>query len=261
MKRHLVIGGLALGLLSGASSIALAASPHQVCKAKIFEQGVRYYQQSGAVAAIQLQTYKLATQSFKKLLAAYHGDKKPAVVSDIDETIFDNSPLFVRDMEHCHVYTSWDTWGQWERKGDPTLIPGSKAFLDYVNSQGVKIYYVTGRMPKNKSYTLASMRKLGLPQVSADNTIVIWSGSKATQFAKISKDYNIIMLLGDQLADFGATFEGKLTTAQRRALVMKNADNFGTKWIVLPDSAYGPWTHAKLNAWTVPMPKSVAKDN
>jgi predicted secreted acid phosphatase len=38
---------------------------------------------------------------------------------DLDETVLDNTPLLARDMEQCHDYTKWDTWGDWEKQGNP----------------------------------------------------------------------------------------------------------------------------------------------
>ena len=147
MKKHITT--LLLSLLFISTS-TLAVNDSDVCQATQNATALSYQQQSAEVTALQLQTYAFATERFKQIMQADKSAKKMAVVLDLDETVIDNSPLLVRDMNNCHDYTSWDTWSDWEQKGHPTLIPGAKAFLDYVNSQNVNIFYVSDRLQKIK---------------------------------------------------------------------------------------------------------------
>lgn len=218
------------------------------CDAKQYEMGLRYQQQSAEIMALQLQSYKLATNNINKIIKEFKSDKKPAVVLDLDETVLDNTPLLVRDMNKCHDYTSWDTWSEWEKKGNPKLIPGSKAFVDYLTSKDIKIFYVSDRYQENKSDTMKTLLELKLPQVSSDN-VLLYTGTKQERRDLIEKNYKIVMLLGDSLPDFAALFKNKKPANEQRELVQQENKHFGYDWIVLPNAAYGSWTKSSLDAW------------
>ena len=246
---------LAASLTALASVIALAApalaqdaAPAE-CQVKEFAMGLRYQQQSAEVRALQLQAYALARANLEAAIAQAGGAAGLAVVSDLDETAIDNTPLLVRDMEKCHVYDTWDTWGDWELRGKPTPIPGALEFFDFADKAGVAIYYISDRFgePENKAATIATLRELGFPQVS-DETVLLYGTSKAERRAVVSKDHKIVLLLGDTLHDFDGVFR-KAPTDVKRAEVDKNAAHFGADWIVVPNATYGDWSTAPLTAW------------
>lgn len=221
--------------------IPAMASESKVCEAKNYEMAVRYQHKSAEIMALQLQTYRFATKQFEEKIADMTKPENAAVVMDLDETVLDNSALFVKDLAHCHDYTRWDTWGGWEKNGKPTLIPGAKAFLDLVNKKHVKIYYVSDRSQKNKKDTLATLKSLGLPQVSAENVLLDYA-SKEKRRQHIQQTSKIIMLFGDSLADFASPFKTKKTTEKQRELVKENKFHFGDDWIILPNASYGTWS-------------------
>ena len=55
--------------------------------------------------------------------------------------------------------------------------------------------------------------------------------------------YNVIMLLGDNLNDFTQAFEKK-SSADRKTETDKAMDDWGKKFIVLPNPTYGEWENA-----------------
>lgn len=158
---------LALPVLSATAT----AAESNLCEPKAYEMALRYQQKSAEIMALQLQTYRFATERFNEKLKNLKTPENYAVVMDLDETVLDNTPLLVRDTEQCHDYTKWDTWSDWEKQGKPGLIPGAKAFLDHVNQSKVRIYYVSDRMQENKADTLNTLKALGLPQVSDESEI------------------------------------------------------------------------------------------
>ena len=58
------------------------------------------------------------------------------------------------------------------------------------------------------------------------------------------EDYKVVMLVGDNLADFTAAFEQDLTISERRSILEDVKDNFGAKFIILPNVMYGGWEKA-----------------
>jgi len=231
---------------------AHAADQEKVCKQYEFAMALRYQQKSAEVRALQRQAFQLARMQLDAALKRHDADANLAIVTDADETLLDNTPLLVRDMQNCHAYQSWDTWGHWEREGTPTLTPGAEAFLNYADEQGVSIFYVSNRFGSNKSHTVETMQDLGLPQVSSD-TVMLWSegNPKTKRRAKVREDHTVVLLLGDTLADFSGVFEGSLK--EQRAAVQEHGDKFGKKWIVFPNPTYGDWSEAKLDSWDAPM--------
>mgnify|MGYP006435720931 CR=1 FL=1 len=261
-RLHTPFFGKATGL-AGAVALLAAAAPcatapaddmesEKVCQQHIYEKGLKYQQKSAAMDAMQRQAFKLARMRLDDTLAMHGTVDDLAIVTDADETLLDNSRLLVRDMRNCHKYETWDTWGHWERKGTPKLIPGAKAFLTYADKQGVDVFYVSNRFGSNKSHTVETLQDLGLPQAS-DETVKLWREDypKTKRRAEVRENHEIIMVLGDSLHDFSGDFDG--SAAENRETVEKHATKFGTDWIVLPNATYGDWAEAELEAWDAPM--------
>jgi 5'-nucleotidase (lipoprotein e(P4) family) len=61
-----------------------------------------------------------------------------------------------------------------------------------------------------------------------------------------SKDYEIIMLIGDNLSDFHEAFDDQ-NSERRNFLADSLRNNFGDRFIVLPNTMYGDWLQAFQN--------------
>lgn len=239
-------------VLTMAGAAAHADEELSLCGQKAYEMGLKWQQQSAEVAALQRQTYALAQMRLDEALAAAAPDAKLAIITDLDETVIDNSDLLVRDMQACHDYTAWDTWKDWERTGQPRLIAGAKTFLDYADEKGVAIYYISDRYDENKAQTLASLEQLELPQVS-DASVLLLGPPKQERRASVAADHEVIMQLGDTLHDFSEEFVSSVPLDTQRELVETQAERFGRDWIVLPNATYGTWRKADLTAWDAPL--------
>lgn len=220
------------------------------CPVREYAMGIRY-QQSAHAAAAQLQSWSLAESRLRKAVAHRRPGHKLAVVSDLDETVLDNSALLARDLQACHTYTTWDTWSDWEIKGHPTLTPGAARFFRYANRHHVAIYYISDRFQENKASTMATLRELGLPQVR-DEQVLLYGPTKEERRQVADRHHDIVLLLGDSLPDFSAIFDGT-TQDQQAALVAQNARHFGRDWIMFPNATYGSWRKAPLKAWSEPL--------
>ena len=176
---------------------------------------------------------------------------KKAIITDLDETVLDNSALLVRDMARCHDYTAWDTWLHWEREGIPRVIPGAMEFLEFADEQGVAIYYVSDRYQENKEATLATLNELGLPQVS-DDTVLLLGPPKQQRRDFVEENHTLVMQLGDTLHDFSEEFVSQVPLDEQHARVEEHAERFGQDWIVFPNATYGTWRKAELDAWEAP---------
>jgi len=240
--------GLALALMGSPATFAeTPAKPKTDCSVAEFTMGLRFQQQSAEVQSLQLQAYNIATLKLDAAVAAAKDPSKLAIVTDLDETVIDNSALLARDLANCHTYDAWDTWLPWERDGTPALIPGAKQFLEHADKLGVTIRYISDRADEQKKYTLATLSKLGLPQISEESVLLL-GPPKVERRAIVSADHQIVLLLGDTLHDFDARFR-KTPLADQRATVAAEAGKWGTEWIVFPNASYGTWSKAPLQGW------------
>lgn len=234
-------------MLAGAGTAQDAAQPADDCEVREFAMGLRFQQASAEVRALQLQAYNIARM---RLDAAVEGAEDPArlaVVTDLDETVIDNTALLARDLADCHVYDAWDTWLPWERDGLPQLIPGALDFLNHADSLGVTIRYISDRADQQKPDTLATLTALGLPQVGEESVLLL-GPPKVERRDIVSADHEIVLLLGDTLHDFDGRFRKTPLDAQR-ATVAEEAAKWGAEWIVFPNASYGTWSQAALTEW------------
>lgn len=244
-------------MLTGAMTLGIASTAHaaeaddDACAPEAYAMALRYQQQSAEIDALQRQGYALATAKLQQKIAAHPDADNLAIMTDLDETVIDNSALLVRDMQACHDFTGWDTWKVWEREGHPRLIPGARAFLNYADSQGVKIFYVSDRYEENKAKTLETLQSLRLPQIN-DAQVRLLGPSKGDRRAAIQRDHELILQLGDSLADFSSDFHHANLDEQHR-LVSEGDAHFGDDWIMFPNASYGSWSDAELEAWSGPL--------
>ena len=195
--------------------------------------GIRY-QQSAHAAAAQLQGWTVAESRLRRIVAERRPGQALAIVTDLDETVLDNSALLARDLEACHTYTTWETWSDWEVDGDSTLTPGAARFFRYADRHAVATYYVSDRFEENKASTVATLRELGLPQVEPGR-VLLYGPSKEEHRAVADADHDVVLLLGDSLPDFHDDFDGA-TVEEQEELVARHAAHFGCDWIMFPNA-------------------------
>ena len=212
---------------------------------------IRYQQRSAEVKALQRQCYALATLRLRAAVEANGTGKGLAVVSDIDETILDNTAVMAHAMTLGEALDGFETWKLWEREGAPHLLPGAADFL--ADNLGVTIFYVSDRFEENKLATIATLSRLGLPQVHADQ-VLLFGPPKSERRAAVERDHRIILQLGDTLHDFHGCFAGATLDIQHQ-LAEDHADRFGEDWIVFPNAAHGTWMEAELRPWEAPKPR------
>lgn len=166
--------------------------------------------------------------------------KKFAIITDIDETVLDNSPynakLIQKNMEHTS-----EEWDNWSRLQSAAAIPGAHEFLKYANSKNVEIFYVTNRHEREKGWTLKNMEKVGFPFADKEHLLLRnETSSKSDRFEKVRSTHTVLLYLGDNLSDFGAIYETP-DTDKRNHAADSMEENWGKNFIVLPNPMYGDW--------------------
>lgn len=172
--------------------------------------------------------------------------KKPAIVLDLDETVLSNLPYYVALYLEEDEYSE-DSWGQWVEYRGAEAIPGVKEFLDYAKTRNVEIFYISNRNEKHLDPTFDNLAALGLPVNRGNILLKNKSDSKEARRETVRKDFDILLLVGDNLIDFNDLFDKKPTSKHRHELVTKNYKDFGDKFIILPNPLYGQWFSSLLN--------------
>lgn len=242
MKRILVISIFTL-LIKYSTGQSNDSLPHNiVLNGKLFN--AIYQQKAGEYKALCLQAFNIARLRVDEIIKRQKGKtKKPlAIITDIDETILDNSPNQAHQSLLGKGYES-NAWKEWTDMANADTVPGAYSFLKYASSKGIQIFYITNRKANEKNSTIENLKKFHFPN---SDSIHLFpkvhpdSSSKETRRKEIEKNYNVVLLLGDNLSDFSFLFD-KQPMNIRNENVNKVSCEFGKRFIVIPNPGYGDW--------------------
>lgn len=206
--------------------------------------GILWQQQSGEYKALCYQAYNLARLRLEEILRTNKDSLPLAIVTDVDETVLDNSIGAAKDILNGRTYGD-STWRLWVDYAKAPAMPGAVEFFNYAAQHGVQCFYITNRKEAEKTSTMKNLKEQGFPQVD-EMHVMMKQGSvsdKEPRRQEVARKYNIVLLMGDNLNDFDDLFFDK-PTAERNANVDKSQSFFGSKYIVLPNATYGDWENA-----------------
>ena len=202
------------------------------------EHSLYWQKNSAEYVALSYQAYNLAKFRLDEKLNSEF-NKRPAIVIDLDETVLNNLPYNEMLIDSSEVFTQ-ESWSKWVNKKIATKVPGSLEFINYAKSKNVKIVYLSNRRVENYDPTKENLVNLGYP--FDEDTLMLLRDETGDKTARRStlNDYEIIMLLGDNLADFSSVFYKK-SNNERIQSVDSLSKIFGDKFIILPNLIYGDW--------------------
>jgi 5'-nucleotidase (lipoprotein e(P4) family) len=221
-----------------------------------------FQQKAAEYKALCIQAYNIARLRLDEALRDDHAQPL-AVITDIDETVLDNSPYSVDRAEKKMDYDS-TSWFEWTARGIADTLPGALSFFNYAASRDVEVFYISNRKEKERQGTWQNLQRYHFPYADERHLILRQSSSSKEQRRQnVSATHNIVLLLGDNLADFSSLFDNKKTTAERASNVQQLAAQFGKKFIVLPNANYGGWEDAVYgnNYLMIPKKDSAIKSN
>ena len=204
---------------------------------------ILWQQQSAEYRALCYQAFNIAALRLKEIAKSKKHNKHFAIITDLDETILDNSYLQAELIKNGLLFTE-GFWKQWTNKSAATAVPGAVEFLQMAKQKGINIFYISNRDTDEVKTTLINLQKLNLPD--ADTAHMLFesnTSSKEIRRQIVMKKYKVVMLLGDNLNDFTQAFEKK-SDDDRKAETDKVREEWGKKFIVLPNSSYGEWENA-----------------
>ncbi len=208
---------------------------------------VAWKQTAAEYKALYYQGFNIARLRLDMALANHKpGDKPLAIISDIDDTIFDASNYWGYLISQNKDFFDDDIWDKWVTKNKFTATAGSLDFFNYANSKGVQIFYVSNRDQGKNTYQYAinNLKSLNFPQVDKQHvTIQIDTSNKETPQKNIAEKYNIVIMLGDNLNDFKRKYYVK-DVDQRTRLMEEDKEQFGQNIILFPNPTDGHWIRA-----------------
>ena len=204
-------------------------------------QSLLWQQNAAEYRALAYQSYNLARLQLDKILTDQSiQNGSHAIVTDIDETVLDNSPFNGKLIELDQPY-SRDLWLDWGNLSRADTIPGALEFFSYAANKGIDIYYISNRLSEQLQVTINNLQKFGFPFADESHVLLrSTSSGKESRRQKVSESHKIIMLLGDNLSDFSDLFD-RQGTGRRNFLVDSLKSAFGSRFIVFPNPMYGDW--------------------
>tara|TARA_Y100000310_G_scaffold494_1_gene736 strand:- start:57 stop:896 length:840 start_codon:yes stop_codon:yes gene_type:complete len=186
------------------------------------------------------------------------------VVMDVDETVLDNS-TYQKERESAGLGYSSQSWADWVKREEATLVPGVAAFIDEIVARNGKVALITNRDKTLDKHTWNNLLAQGLP-LNTSNTCVVGRTSKDKEAvgqegmindkdlrrmqltqgkiacSNTSNDtastwavpHSIIMQIGDNIEDVGGV-------TQESANVESLMPRVGTEIFILPNPMYGSW--------------------
>jgi len=201
---------------------------------------VLWQQDASEYRALCYQAFNIAMVRINQIPKADFQKYKLAIITDLDETILDNSPSTARAIKRGTEFNT-DSINNWVKLSAATEVPGAVEFLQAAKKKGISIFYISNRDTSQIQATLVNLKKLKLPDTDASHMLFFSNtSSKEERRIKVEKKYKVVLLLGDNLNDFAKAFEDK-TIATRFNETDKAKALWGKKFIVLPNSDYGEW--------------------
>lgn len=204
-------------------------------------QAVLWQQTSAEYVALSYQAFNFAKIRLDEFLEAKNGKgNKPAIITDIDETVLDNTPSSANNIQMNEEYSEAE-WARWVSQETAEEVPGAAEFLNYAAEKGVEIFYVSNRIPSAEEATIRNMKAVNFPYADTNHLLFRTDeSSKKDRFDKIRKNYDVLLYMGDNLSDFSHEF-GAASVKERKELAKKYQKEFGNRFIVLPNPIYGDW--------------------
>lgn len=206
--------------------------------------------------ALSVMTYQRAREALDRALMDTNstasieqtGDFQhlpPAVILDLDETVLDNAPFEARLIAQ-HTTFNLPMWEQWVQEASAQAVPGAAAFIAEAQEKGVAVFVISNRAAHQEPSTMRNLEKLGISLSTEPDALLLegeppfhWPPNKSNRRRYLAERYRILLLIGDDLADF---VDGARDKPEHRiALARQHDHRWGRSWFLLPNPMYGTW--------------------
>ena len=239
--RVTTFSAIAILLVACSGSKQIASSNQNSNVNQTSQSAVLWQQTSAEYEALCYQAFNTAKYQLENNLREFSTNgNRMGIIMDLDETVLDNSPYNGMLLLKNENYTS-KSWKNWTSKANAKLVPGAKEFIDYAITKDVEIIFISNRSVEELEVTIANLDKLGISINSNNYHLKSETSSKVERREVVFASYDIIMLIGDNLADFNSELDVNLNISERKKVTQKFKSEFGKKFIILPNVMYGNW--------------------
>jgi 5'-nucleotidase (lipoprotein e(P4) family) len=199
---------------------------------------------SAEFEAVHQQIYRQAAARLQAIVAGKAAGTW-AVSLDGDDTVLDNSLYARQRWQSSGSFYSEATWAEWIERRAASAMPGAAEFLRRVHALGGRIALVTNRKAAQCAATEDNLKRLALPydvilcRGETSEKEGRWNALAAGTAVPGLPALEIVMWVGDNIMDFP-----DLTQEARGA--EHALDDFGDRFIVLPNPIYGSWEKRPL---------------
>jgi len=162
---------------------------------------------------------------------------------DIDETAIDTG-AFQSQLARANTRFSSRPWREWQERNQPAAVPGAVEFIAAAQTRGITVFFVTNRDHRTEDTARRNLAAIGVALPNGIDTVLCrgeradWRSDKESRRQFIAQSYRVLMLIGDDLADFISDYR---TTSEARVRAALKQSEWGSKWFILPNPMYGSW--------------------
>lgn|GEM_PF-2452598 len=204
--------------------------------------GLLFQATSAEYIALCAQMYQLARHALLERLRSATF-RQPAVIFDLDETLFDNSPYAAWQIGSGYNFDEQTSWKAWCNASQSGAVPGGFEFVRFVQEAGVTPIFITTRLNETRVGTARNLMGFGaltpeefrieeddgtrpehafktrlfmkrMPDVQIDRpdgkrTFRLANKFMQRVFCTVARKFEIILSVGDNLSDY-AEYYGRV---------------------------------------------------
>ncbi len=168
----------------------------------------------------------------------------PTIVMDLDETVLDNSPYNAQLIIKDKNYTT-GSWNAWVEKKEAKAVPGAIEFIKHATDLDFSIIFISNRDQETLDWTMENLNRFGFDFNEKNFYLKQGDSEKSERRKAVNKSYEVIMYVGDNLADFNNELDSRdLSINDRNEIVSNISNKFGSRFVILPNAMYGNWQKA-----------------
>lgn len=244
---YLVAGGVVAPLTACAQESTDSSSADNEGLHNPLLWAVAWKQTAAEFGAICHQAYNVARMRLDLALENRKGgDKRLAVITDMDNTIIQAANYWGYLINEGHEFFDDAIWDRWMPKNLIQAVPGSQDFLAYCDENDVEIFYVSNRDQGDRTYeyALSQLALMNFPQADEEHvTVNQETSNKMAIKERVSVSHNLVLMLGDNLNDYKRDYY-VTDVDERYALMERDRDEYGRDFILLPNPTDGHWVRA-----------------
>jgi predicted secreted acid phosphatase len=209
----------------------MTVNPRRPMTAHNTLHGLLYQATSAEYIALCVQMYQLARHALIDRLNT-ETFRHPAVIFDLDETVFDNSAYAAWQIQAGTNFDEATSWKAWCNAAQSEAVPGAIEFIRFVEEAGVTPIFITTRQEVTRQATVKNLVQLGaLPKGEVNLERKARSNAKhpltTRLFMKGMPDVNIERPSGTAIYQLGNKFQQRVFCSEVRGfeIILSLGDN------------------------------------